>query len=131
MIYDEFAARLVAGGILSDPWIDGAPRFRPEPIIVSARLADAMYRASEDVAAVYNEMCLLVADEPRFLDDFFMLTPFQKVMWTASQPHWHGIARADVFVTAAGGLCLCGAVLLGWALHPLRRVEAVRPGAPA
>jgi predicted MFS family arabinose efflux permease len=37
----------------------------------------------------------------------------------------------DVFVTVAGGLCLCGAVLLGWALHPLRRVEAVRPGAPA
>jgi glutathionylspermidine synthase len=100
--YDAFARRIVASGILSDPWIDGAPRFRAEPLVLPARLADEMYRASEAVASVYNEMCQLVADEPRFLDDFFALTPFQKVMWAASQPFWHGIARADVFVTAEG-----------------------------
>ena len=23
-------------------------------------------------------------------------------MWTASQPHWHGISRADVFLTDGG-----------------------------
>ncbi|HVH43371.1 MAG TPA: glutathionylspermidine synthase family protein [Labilithrix sp.] len=100
--YDAFARRIVASGVLSDPWIDGAPRFRADPVIVDARLAEQLYRASEEVAAVYNEMCLLVADEPRFLDDFFMMTPFQKAMWTASQPHWHGIARADVFITSDG-----------------------------
>jgi glutathionylspermidine synthase len=100
--YDAFARRIVASGVLSDPWIDGAPRFRAEPVVVSARLARELYRASEEVAAVYNEMCLIVADEPRLLDDFFMMTPFQKAMWTASQPHWHGIARADVFVTDEG-----------------------------
>src|SRR5690606_4882917 len=59
-------------------------------------------RAAEEVAAVYNEMCLIVGDEPRLLDDFFIMTPFQKAMWTASQPLWHGIARADVFVTDEG-----------------------------
>ncbi|MDF2698284.1 MAG: hypothetical protein K0S65_6667 [Labilithrix sp.] len=40
--------------------------------------------------------------EPRLLDDFFMMTPFQKARWAASKPHWHGIARADVFVTEEG-----------------------------
>lgn len=100
--YDAFARRIVGSGILSDPWIDGAPRFREEPIIVSSRLERELHRASEEVAAVYNEMCLIVGDEPRLLDDFFMMTPVQKAMWTASQPHWHGIARADVFVTEEG-----------------------------
>jgi glutathionylspermidine synthase len=102
MSYDAFARRIVASGILSDPWIDGQPRFREEPIVIDDALARAMRRAAEEVAAVYNEMCLIVADEPRLLDDFFRLTPFQKAMWTASTPHWHGIARADVFVTSEG-----------------------------
>jgi len=100
--YDAFARRIVASGVLSDPWLDGAPRFREEPVIVGAGLAHDLYRAAEEVAAVYNELCLIVGDEPRLLDDFFMLTPFQKAMWIASQPHWHGIARADVFVTDEG-----------------------------
>jgi len=100
--YDAFAGRIVAGGILTDPWVDGEPRFREEPIVVEDELARALARAAEEVAAVYHELCLIVADEPRFLDDFFRLTPYQKAMWTASQPHWHGIARADVFVTNEG-----------------------------
>lgn len=100
--YDAFARRIVASGILEDPWIDGAPRFREEPVILTERESSALHRAAEDVAAVYNELCLIVADEPGLLDDFFRLTPFQKAMWTASQPLWHGIARADVFVTDEG-----------------------------
>jgi glutathionylspermidine synthase len=100
--YDAFARRIVASGVLTDPWLDGAPRFRAEPVIVKDALAQDLYRAAEEVAAVYNEMCLIVSDEPRLLDDFFMMTPFQKAMWTASQPLWHGIARADVFVTDEG-----------------------------
>lgn len=102
MSYDELARRIVASGILSDPWIDGQPRFRGEPLVLDAARARELYVAAEEVAAVYNELCLLVADEPSLLDDFFALTPFQKAMWLASQPHWHGIARADVFVTADG-----------------------------
>lgn len=100
--YDAFARRIVASGVLSDPWIDGQPRFRAEPVVLDAKLARDLRHAAEEVAAVYNEMCLIVADEPRLLDDFFMMTPFQKAMWTASQPHWHGIARADVFITDEG-----------------------------
>lgn len=100
--YDALAKRITASGIVTDPWLGGAPRFREEPVVLSAAQARAMYRASEAIAEVYNELCLLVADAPELLDSFFGLTAYQKAMWLASQPLWHGIARADVFVTAEG-----------------------------
>jgi len=102
LAYDTFARRIVDGKILTDPWVDGKPRFRPEPVFLTPTEQRAMYRAAEEVAAVYNELCLIVADHPELLDDFFALTPFQKAMWLASTPLWHGLARADVFVTDDG-----------------------------
>lgn len=100
--YDAFAKRIAASGIVTDPWVFGEPRFREEPVVVSAGEARAMYRVAESVAEVYNELCLMVADEPEVLDTFFGLSPYQKAMWLASQPLWHVIARADVFVTDEG-----------------------------
>jgi glutathionylspermidine synthase len=100
--YEAFARKIIASEVLSDPWIDGQPRFREEPVWVSKADLERLYRAAEDVAAVYNELCQIVCDEERFLDDFFCLTPFQKAMWASSALHWHGIARADVFMTAEG-----------------------------
>jgi glutathionylspermidine synthase len=100
--YDGFAAEIVASGLITDPWASGAPRFREAPVLVTAAEQRAMYRAAEEVAAVYDELCRLVADEPSLLDDFFGLTPFQKAMWLSSEPLWHGIARADLFITAEG-----------------------------
>ncbi len=100
--YDAFAARIVEGGVLTDPWIDGKPRFRSEPVFVQSARQRAMYRAAADVAEVYEELCRIVEGEPELLDTFFALTPFQKAMWIASSPMWHGIARADVFVTDEG-----------------------------
>jgi len=100
--YDDFAKKIVAGGILSDPWLDGRPRFRSEPVFVRAPRAREMARAAEEVAAVYNEACAIVDGEQELLDEFFGLTPWQKAMWLASAPMWHGIARADVFVTDEG-----------------------------
>ncbi len=100
--YDAFAQRIVEGGVITDPWIDGEPRFREEPLVLDQRELGAMYRAAEEVAAVYDELCAVVAESPQLLDDFFCLTPWQKAMWTASEPGWHGIARADVFVTSEG-----------------------------
>ena len=102
LAYDEFAKRVVDGQILTDPWVLGKPRFRSEPVFVTSKMQRAMYRAAEEVAAVYNELCLIVADNPALLDSFFGLTPYQKAMWHASQPLWHGLARADVFVTNEG-----------------------------
>jgi glutathionylspermidine synthase len=100
--YDSFARAIVSGGVLSDPWIGGQPRFRREPIFVPTALAREMARAAEQVAAVYEEACRIVDAEQDLLHEFFMLTPFQRAMWLASAPMWHGIARADVFVTREG-----------------------------
>jgi glutathionylspermidine synthase len=100
--YDAFAKRISASGIITDPWLSGEPRFREEPVLVSGAEAREMYRVAESVAEVYNELCLMVADEPEVLDTFFGLSPYQKAMWLASQPLWHVIARADVFVTDEG-----------------------------
>lgn len=102
MSYEAFARRITASGIVTDPWVFGEPRFREEPVIVSASDARAMYRVAESVAEVYNELCLLVADDPEVLDSFFGLSAYQKAMWLASQPQWHVLARADVFVTDEG-----------------------------
>ena len=41
-------------------------------------------------------------EDDELLDAFFGLSPVQKLMWNASRPLWHGIARADVFATAEG-----------------------------
>ena len=102
MSYEAFARRITASGVVTDPWLSGEPRFQEEPVVVSAADARAMYGCAEAVAEVYNELCLLVADEPELLDTFFGLSPYQKAMWLASQPLWHAIARADVFVTDEG-----------------------------
>lgn len=100
--YDAFARRIVETGILTDPWLDGEPRFRETPIVVTGSEQRALHRAAEDVAAVYDELCTLVAERPALLDEFFGLTPWQKAMWLSSAPLWHGIARADVFATERG-----------------------------
>lgn len=95
--YDSFASKIVQGGILTDPWLDGAPRFREEPVLVPGARARAMARAAEEIGAVYDEGCRIVESEPSLLDSFFALTAWQKAMWLSSAPLWHGIARADVF----------------------------------
>jgi glutathionylspermidine synthase len=100
--YSAFAEKILASGLITDPWLAGEPRFRQESVILGATQARAMSRAAEAIAEVYNELCLLVADDPESLDSFFCLTPYQKAMWMASQPLWHGVARADVFVTKEG-----------------------------
>jgi hypothetical protein len=104
--YHEFAERLQASGVIADPWVDGKPRFRAEPLLVRAGERDALYHAAEAVAAVLDEMCRIVAGDPGLLDDFFGLTQYQKLLWLAQAPHWHGIARADVFFTD-DGLAVC------------------------
>jgi glutathionylspermidine synthase len=102
MTYEAFAEKITKSGIVTDPWLGGEPRFREEPVVLETAQARAMYRAAEEVAEVYNELCLVVADAPELLETFFALTPYQKAMWLASRPLWHGIARADVFVTDEG-----------------------------
>jgi glutathionylspermidine synthase len=100
--YDAFAREITKDGTITDPWVDGAPRFREEPIILDAREYRALCSAAERLGAVYNELCTVVRESPELTDTFFAMTPWQKAMWAASQPLWHGIARADLFLTNEG-----------------------------
>jgi glutathionylspermidine synthase len=104
--YDEFARTLVDDGVLTDPWLDGRPRFEPDPVVISTRDATRLADAARAAAEVWDEAVRIAADEPSLLDDFYGLTPVQKLMFEASQPLWHGIARADVFFTTDGGLAI-------------------------
>ena len=100
--YAPFAARLTATGIISDPWFEGRPRFRSEPVLLPAETQRALYRAAEEIAEAFNELCMLCAADPALATAFLGLTPVQQALWCASAPHWHGIARADVFLTSSG-----------------------------
>jgi glutathionylspermidine synthase len=95
--YDAFAAKVTAGGIVLDPWLDGAPRLASEPRVIDAETWAELQRVGEDVAELFNEACALVDEDDALVDEFFGLSPAQKIMWDASRPHWHGFARADVF----------------------------------
>jgi hypothetical protein len=107
MSYATFAESLTAGGLCTDPWVDGSPRFRAAPLVVSSAEVAALAVAAEEVAAAYHEAALLVLDAPHLLDDFFGLTPVQKLLWQSSAPFWHGLARADVFLLEDGRPVVC------------------------
>lgn len=100
--YASFAERIIASGILRDPWVDGVPRFRAEPLIVTEARYGELCRAAEAVAEACHALALLLVDEPELLDVALGLTPYQRAMWTASAPAWHGVARVDAFFTADG-----------------------------
>lgn len=100
--YDHFATKLLETGIFSDPWLEGSPRFRMEPLLVPEVQRESLYQVAEQIASVYNEACRVIDASEEYLDDFFKLTPVQKLMWEASRPFWHGIARADIFLTEEG-----------------------------
>lgn len=100
--FDAFAQRVVATGILTDPWLDGLPRLGETPVVLALDQARALARAAEHLAAVHHELCMLVHDDPELLEQFFGLTPWQRAMWTVSAPMWHGLARADLFFTDEG-----------------------------
>lgn len=100
--YDAFARSVVASGIILDPWLGGEPRLSPEALVVDAERARALARVGEEVAELYDEACQLVDDDDDLPESFFGLTPAQQLMWDASRPLWHGLARADVFATSEG-----------------------------
>ena len=97
--YLDFAARLTASGVLSDPWLEGRPRFARAPLVLAPSVERRLVRAAEELCAAYQELALLAIASPELLAPWFSLTPFQRLMWESSAPLWHGIARADVFVT--------------------------------
>ena len=65
--YTTFAARLKATGLLSDPWLDGKPRFRRQPLVLSASDLADLYQAAEGVLAVLHELAVLCTAEPQLV----------------------------------------------------------------
>lgn len=127
--YGEFARQLYATGMLSDPWLNGRERFRLQGVILTPAELQALYTAAERVTDIYHELAEIVLAQPELLDEFFCLTPFQKMMWLASEGRWHGIARVDLFVCTDGRVRACElnsdtpsgeaeTVLLNQLLHP-------------
>lgn len=127
--YETFARQLQDTGIVSDAWVDGRPRFRMQGMVLSLAQARALRRATERVGAIYQELIDLLWAHPEWLDAFFGLTPYQKLMWLSAQGRWHGIARADLFLCDDGSVQCCEvnsdtpsgeaeAVLLNQLLHP-------------
>jgi glutathionylspermidine synthase len=102
--YDAFARRVIADGVILDPWLDGEPRLSAEAFVIDAARAASLAKTGEDVAELYEEACQLVDEDDALLEGFFGLTPAQRLMWDAARPLWHGIARADVFDTKDGFL---------------------------
>ncbi len=105
--YARFAEKLVRTGIISDPWLYGQERFSLSPVVLSSDTYEKFCRAAEAIGKVYDELSELVWQHPEWLDEFFHLTPFQKLMWLSSGGNWHAIARLDVFLCADGRIQIC------------------------
>ncbi len=100
--FDDFAKRIVDLRLINDPWFDGAPRFAQAPAILTPADERALLDAGEDLAAVFDEAVALLIDDDDQRRAFLSLTPTQELMLQASGGLWHGVARADVFVTEDG-----------------------------
>lgn len=98
---------LYATNIISDPWLGGRERFRLEPVILTQPQVEQLATAAERVGALYHEVSQIVLQYPELLDEFFSLTPFQKMMWLAAEGRWHGIARVDLFFCTDGQVRAC------------------------
>ena len=102
MSYRDFASALVADGVLSDPWVEGAPRFRMTPVVLTRKLVAELNRAAEAMVALHDEAVAFCAAAPELLARFFTWPASHQRMWLASHGNWHGVARADVFCTESG-----------------------------
>src|SRR5688572_17425702 len=77
------------------------------PIVLGRTQQRVLYAAAEAVAAVHGVAAELCARHPALVSRFFDLPPSFQAMWQMSAPAWHGIARADVFVTSTGSVQVC------------------------
>lgn len=102
--YDQLAHRLYDSCCITDPWLDGRERFSLDSLVLMEHEYAEFCAAAEAIGALYDEMCELVNRHPAWLDEFFHLTPYQKLLWLASDGRWHGIARVDLFRMKDGKL---------------------------
>lgn len=105
--YGAFARALYETGILSDAWYDGGERFGLHGVVLTRKRARELQVAAERVAYLHQELVEILLENPSLVSDFYNLTPYQKAMWEASGGLWHGMARADLFITKDGRVQCC------------------------
>jgi glutathionylspermidine synthase len=101
-VYPSLVERLRREGLLSDPWFCGKPRFSTEALTLPANSWRLIAEAAEAMTAAHQDLVALVAGDEALLDAYFSLGPVAKALWQCSAPAWHGVARADIFLTAKG-----------------------------
>lgn len=101
--YDDWELQ----GIGLSPFVDGAPRLRRSPRLISRQQRRALYRAATHVCELYEELADILALRPDALTGFFGLTETQRALWLASAGSWHTVARADLFFTTDGRIVAC------------------------
>jgi len=82
--------------------LDGQPRFATTPVMLAEHDWQAVARAAEDMAQVHGRARQTVVRDGGLFESYFKLGPVGKAMWECAAPRWHGIARADMFLTANG-----------------------------
>ncbi|GAC1396737.1 MAG: hypothetical protein NVSMB56_11700 [Pyrinomonadaceae bacterium] len=105
--YGAFARKLYETGILSDAWYDGGERFGLRGVVLTRKQARALQLAAERVAYLHQELVEILLADPSLVAEYYNLTPYQQAMWEASEGLWHGMARADLFVTEDGRVQCC------------------------
>lgn len=98
----DFAAALQRTTLLADPWLDGAPRLADAPFVLGRARHDELAAAAIGLVQAHEELAQWCTREPELAAGLLGLSRWQLGMWQCSAPHWHGIARADVFWTDDG-----------------------------
>jgi glutathionylspermidine synthase len=106
MTPEALTAAIVRTGLVHDPWVDGHPRFTPDPIVMEAVRLARLHEAAATALRLHEEAAAFLRADPSLLP-FLGLTPVQELMWKASGGRWHGYARADVFELEDGSLAVC------------------------
>jgi len=103
--YAGFAGRIRAEGLVSDPWCDGHPRFGMRPFYLAPAEHERLAVAAEHMTAAHDELARLVMADEQLLETYFHLGEVGRSVWDCSAPQWHGVARADLFLTKDGIAC--------------------------
>ncbi|MDX2127445.1 MAG: glutathionylspermidine synthase family protein [Chloroherpetonaceae bacterium] len=105
--YLDFATQILQNGIINDPWLYGEERFLLDAIILTKHELKSLFEAAESIGSLYHEFTEIILKNPHFLESYFALTPFQKLMWFSSRGEWHAISRLDLFLCQNGQIRCC------------------------
>lgn len=106
-LYAELHLQLLDSHIISDSWVDGNARFDIVPHVISQKELSDLYSAAERIGEAMNEAATLIWNSPELLDSYFIVTPYQKLMWLSAGGFWHVIARLDLFMLTDGTIRMC------------------------